>query len=120
MPAINFQRRFAEMIRSGTKHHTIRRKRKYPIKPGDVLKLYTGMRTKSCELIMEAPCTRVVPVMILPACELVRLDGKVLSQMETVMFASRDGFPDVYQFFEFFKQYHTDILMFDLEVIYWR
>ena len=120
MPAYNFRERFVPMILDGSKHHTIRRRRKRPTKPGDVLRLYTGMRTKECKLIASMQCTSVVPVKIYPDTGSVVLDGKPLSEMEVVMFASRDGFPDVYDFFEFFQRYTADVLERELEVIYWR
>ena len=120
MPAYNCQPRFVPMILDGSKHHTIRRKRKRPTKPGDLLKLYTGMRTKECKLIMSEKCTSVVPVKIYPDTGSVVLDGKPLSETEVVIFASRDGFPDVYDFFEFFQRYTSVVREDELEVIYWR
>ena len=119
MPAYNFQPQFVKMIQEGSKHHTIRRRRKRPTKPGETLKLYTGMRTKSCRLIMEVICTSVVPVRVLRAIGVI-LDGKLLSHVETVIFASRDGFPVVYDFFDFFDRYSFEVLNNELEVIYWR
>jgi hypothetical protein len=120
MPAYNFQPQFVQMIQDGSKHHTIRRRRKRPTKPGEMLKLYTGMRTKNCKLIMEVMCTSVVPVQVLRGTGII-LDGKLLSDVETVMFAARDGFPDVYDFFDFFDDHYSfEVLNKELEVIYWR
>lgn len=48
MPLLNFELRFAGLIESGEKRQTIRAQRKYPIKAGDKLYLYTGVRTKNC------------------------------------------------------------------------
>lgn len=95
MPAYNFQPQFVPLILDGTKHHTIRRRRKRPTKPGDVLKLYTGQRTKDCRLVLETICTSVVPVQILPFMSFVMLEGKVLSAEDTMRFAMRDGFQSV-------------------------
>jgi len=120
MPAYNFQRQFVWMIERGAKHHTIRPKRKRPTRPGDRLKLFTGMRTKNCKLIMEETCKKILPVQIFPDTGEIVLDGKQLSRFDVVVFASRDGFPDVYHFFEFFKRYPADVLERNLEVIYWR
>lgn len=53
MPALNFKKQFAEAVRSGDKHQTIRRKRKRPFVVGDTVQLYTGQRTKSCEKLGE-------------------------------------------------------------------
>ena len=60
MPALNFQKQFADDVKSGRKKQTIRLKRKNPIKEGDLLYLYTGMRTKKCEKIGEAKCKTVL------------------------------------------------------------
>jgi hypothetical protein len=53
MPALNFKKEFVEKIRSGEKRQTIRALRKDGRDPkkGDILYLYTGMRTKSCQRI---------------------------------------------------------------------
>lgn len=48
MALLNFQKQFADLIEAGTKRQTIRAARKYPIKVGDKLYLYTGLRTKYC------------------------------------------------------------------------
>lgn len=119
MPAYNFQGRFVEAILEGTKRQTIRPRRKRATRSGDVLQLYTGMRTKHCRLLRVADCTSVVPVQVLRGTGIV-LNGKFLSDAETVMFAGRDGFPDVYDFFDFFDRYAFEVLDKELEVIYWR
>lgn len=120
MPAYNFQARFVEAILDGSKMQTIRRRRKRPTRSGDVLKLYTGMRTKQCRLLKVADCTSVVPIKIFPLYHVVKLDGRVLSAMEEGLFATRDGFEDVNEFYLFFTRYSYDVLSNELEVIYWR
>jgi len=65
MPAYNFKERFAADIETGSKRQTIRRKRKRPTVVGDILYLYTGMRTKKCRKLREATCESVVPVLIM-------------------------------------------------------
>lgn len=62
MPALNFERRFVEAILSGRKTSTLRLPRKRPIKVGDRLYLYTGMRTKYCRKVMETTTMRVTPI----------------------------------------------------------
>jgi hypothetical protein len=120
MPAYNFQPQFVPMILDGSKHHTVRRRRKRPTKPGETLKLYTGMRTKNCKLIMEVTCTSVVPVKIYPDLVYIFLDGRVLSLQEVVHFSVRDGFTNPLEFFDFFKRYPISVRENELEVIYWR
>lgn len=62
MPALNFQERFAYLVDGGQKRQTIRRVWKRPIKPGDTLYLYTGMRTKNCRRLGTVICQYVHPI----------------------------------------------------------
>lgn len=64
MPALNFQAKFAEAVKSGTKRQTIRSYRKYPFKTGDRLFLYTGMRTSSCVKLGETVAQSVTEIRI--------------------------------------------------------
>ena len=67
MPAFNFQKQFVEPIKNGTKTSTIRKLRKdgrQPCKEGDQIKLYTGMRTKNCQLIAVAKVSRIREIAI--------------------------------------------------------
>ena len=115
MPAYNFQDRFIPKILSGTKSHTIRKRRKYPTKVGDILWLYTGMRTKGCRLIAGALCVRVEPIVIWP------FEHRVAANIEFSInqLAYGDGFDNRAEFFEFFKRtYHEDVLN-DFEILFW-
>lgn len=56
MPALNFPKLFAPLVEQRIKRQTIRAKRKIPIKAGQTLYFYTGMRTGSCRKLGEAPC----------------------------------------------------------------
>lgn len=120
MPAYNFQGRFVEAILDGSKRQTIRRRRKRPTKSGDVLQLYTGMRTKQCRLLKTVDCTSVVPIQIHPDTREVYLDGKRLVFDDMQRFSKRDGFKNVYEFLEFFERYPLSVRENELEVIYWR
>lgn len=54
MPALNFSACFADKVAAGTKTKTIRahRKDRRPIaRSAQMIKLYTGMRTKACRLL---------------------------------------------------------------------
>lgn len=64
MPALNFKKQFVPKIQAQEKRSTIRAERKNPIKVGDVLQLYTGMRTKQCTLVGTAECSNITPVKI--------------------------------------------------------
>ncbi len=48
MPSLNFEKQFVPLIESGQKRQTIRVERKNPIKVGDKLYLFSGLRTKYC------------------------------------------------------------------------
>lgn len=58
MVAYSFHRRFVDMIRARDKTHTLRNPRRRHARVGEALQLYTGMRSKSCELIARATCDR--------------------------------------------------------------
>lgn len=64
MPALSFMSRFAPLVESGQKRQTIRKVRKRPIKVGDTLYLYTGMRTKKCRKLGEVVCSEVFGIEI--------------------------------------------------------
>ena len=62
MPLIGFKKEFADLVESGAKRQTIRAPRKRPIKVGDTLYLYTGLRTKQCRKLGEGRCYQVIRV----------------------------------------------------------
>ena len=64
MPAINFKTQFADKVESGEKKQTIRPVRKKPIKAGDTLYLYTGMRTKNCRRLLVTECISIADIKI--------------------------------------------------------
>lgn len=139
MPAYNFQKQFVPMILDGSKPHTIRRKRKHPTKVGDVLKLFTGMRTKNCTLIATAPCIAVEPCLIKPSLQEFWIwedetpdsrfyddsdlnnpvgSFRLMPRDEVQALSIKDGFVMPQNFFDFFKLYKRDVLD-DFEIIYW-
>lgn len=135
MPAYNFQRQFVPMILDGSKSHTIRKARKRPTKPGDVIKMFVGLRTKNCFQFAEVPCVKTEPILIKPwqseawiwhpeePGDLHYVEGKeigsyrLLNPEEVNDMAHHDGFEDVYDFFDFFKRYKSDALYFD--IVWW-
>jgi hypothetical protein len=120
MPLYGVQKQFVPMILDGSKPHTIRRRRKRPTKVGDVLYLYTGLRTKQCKFVLETTCTKIVPIVIYPNLGRVVLDGRMLPLDEVLKFAIKDGFANQMDFFKFFERYPTEVLEREMEVIYWR
>jgi len=123
MPAYNFQGQFVPMILDGSKVHTIRRRRKHPTKVGDMLCLYTGMRTKQCKLIVMTECVKVEPIAIIPNEKSLLIPNIYngwdwLSVSEINRIAHEDGFENVNDFFDFFKRYREEVL-YDFEIIWW-
>lgn len=66
MVALNFQAQFADDVEEGRKRRSIRAPRKDGRDPkkGQVLTLYTGMRTKKCRKLGDTIVARVRPVTI--------------------------------------------------------
>ena len=116
MPALNFKKQFMAAVLNGTKCQTIRATRKHPIKAGDPLHLYTGMRTKQCLRLRVTPCTRVRPITITGSA--VILDGRELSPVERSRLARADGFPSPIDLHIFFLENHGP--NFEGQLIEWR
>jgi hypothetical protein len=102
MPALNFQKQFAPAVEEGNKRQTIRARRKRPIVPGDVLHLYTGMRTASCRKLRETRCQDVLRVVL--SREFAMIDGEYLIDRES--FAERDGFDSYAAMLAWFEKVH--------------
>jgi hypothetical protein len=126
MPAFNFRPEFAEAVEWGYKRQTIRADRRDGrphCKRGDTLKLYTGMRTKSCRLLGTATVTRLARVRIEPTC--MYLDGRLLfatlhdrdGPQTDNEFAEADGFSSFMDMSDWFAKTHG--LPFEGTVIYW-
>ncbi len=120
MPAYNFQRQFVPMILDGSKPHTIRRRRKRPTRVGDMLMLYTGMRTKQCKLIAISECVKITPIDIWIQASTILINGVAIGDDEMFALIERDGFKreNYKEFFQFFKRYERDVLD-DFEIIWW-
>lgn len=102
MPLINFKKQFSQLVEQGIKTQTIRTNRKFPIKKGNRLFLYTGLRTKQTKKLKETVCKSVQEITI--DSNNVLLDGVKLSQKEIIELAKADGFNDQQSFANFFKQ----------------
>lgn len=116
MPALNFKKQFAHAVTLGEKRQTIRAKRKHPIKVGDKLYLYTGMRTKKCVRLRVATCSEVHDIKIAEASCWV--DGRWLALHEIKDLAAADGFMDAPTFCDFFRATHG--LPFTGQLIKWN
>ncbi len=133
MPALNFTV-FIDKILSGEKRQTIRKKRRYPIKQGDKLFLYTGMRQKNCRKLGEAMCLKVIPISINLAalfevgnetCFFVGHPGDMGNPWPTdwqLSLAKNDGFKSWDEFERFFIRGYKMTLgdSFEYDIIQWR
>ena len=117
MPAINFKKQFADMVDRGEKTQTIRQIWSNPIKAGDTLYLYTGMRTKSCRKLGEVLCRKVSPITVNPAN--IQIDGQLYGYLTTKVtnLALADGFFSGAAMGQFFKELYG--LPFDGVLIEW-
>ncbi len=96
------------MILSGHKRQTIRAiGKKRHAKPGDILYLYTGMRTKNCQKIKTTTCISSEPCYIditdTPYGNIYELfvSGEQVKGKEA--FVKADGFKTADEFFTFFN-----------------
>jgi hypothetical protein len=117
MPAYSFKEQFIPSIKSGKKRQIIRKKRKGQAKPGDMLYLYYGMRTKWCTKIGEAVCTATEEIEI-KADGVIKIGGKKLKMWDKRILAEDDGFKDFDAMMSFWNQTHE--LPFVGDIIYWN
>lgn len=106
MVAYNFQKRFIDPIRAGTKRQTIRAQRRLHACEGVWMQLYYGQRTKHCEKIIEDQvCSHVVPIKIVigPRSFLyIEVLGLPMPSDMFDAFAVKDGFENAADMHEFF------------------
>jgi len=106
-------------IRQGRKRQTIRKVRKYPIQPGEILCMWVGLRTKNTEKIGQYICKSVTPVEIHVSGYI--LDGgdgeAVIHPDELTQFANADGFETWQDLVQFFGGYYE--LPFEGVLITW-
>jgi hypothetical protein len=120
MPSLNFKKQFQQAILTGAKEQTIRATRKKPIKVGDSLHLFTGMRTSGCLALGVHRCVRVRDIAIYTSgCSgIVKLEGKELTAAQVDALAKDDGFPNAGAFLDFFADNHGP--NFEGQLIEWR
>lgn len=109
MVAYSFNPRFIEPIRQGVKTQTIRANglRRHARK-GELLQLYSGMRTAHCQRILpDVVCLEVMSIEIAfrhGEIERVRVDGMPCLDLDA--FAIRDGFADAVDMWAFWRDHH--------------
>ncbi|HEX5933764.1 MAG TPA: ASCH domain-containing protein [Pseudorhizobium sp.] len=96
MVAYGFKAFFAPQIETGVKRQTVRANRKRHARPGEMLQLYQGMRTRHCrKIVPDRPCLDVGRIVIeRRRVEIVAIEinGVRLSDDEIEAFARDDGF----------------------------
>lgn len=109
MVAYSFKRQFASAIREGLKTQTIRGDRDRHARPGEMLQLFTGMRTVHCQKICEdVRCTDVRPIGIrfsaIGEIEGIVVDGTPIADLDA--FATKDGFANAADMGAFWREVH--------------
>jgi hypothetical protein len=124
MALLGFKKCFALNVQLGKKRQSIRAKRKHPIKVGERLYLYTGLRTKAARKLGEGVAIFVEEIKI-EQCNAggehltsVEVAGQRLLPTEITELAIADGFPDAVAFLKFFAEEHTGDFVGDL--IKWK
>ena len=107
MVAYSFKAQFAPAIENGWKTQTIRSKRERHAHPGEMLQLYTGMRTAQCRKICEdVRCTGVQAIEITfdteGEIEGILCDGFDVPDLDA--FALQDGFADASDMADFWRR----------------
>jgi uncharacterized protein YqfB (UPF0267 family) len=103
MPAYNFQSGFRPKILSGEKITTIRHCRRRRTRPGELLALYVGMRTKFCRVIARTTVVSVIPIELDLVNRRVFLAGHRVPQDEVETLAREDGFASADSMFDWFE-----------------
>lgn len=137
MVAYGFKKQFVDPILSGLgyyeyingmiprpKRQTIRAigKRRHA-RPGEILQLYTAMRTKQCEKIGDARCVSVDPIRIKIPLDDAWLWVQVANDPAgpaTDAFAQTDGFESVEDMWLFWRKEHPDARLFKGVLIQWE
>ncbi|HUC19089.1 MAG TPA: hypothetical protein VMA37_15535 [Acetobacteraceae bacterium] len=95
MVAYSFKSEFVRPIVTGEKRQTIRAGRRRHVRPGEVMQLYYGMRTKACYLVGTAVCASIWPISIDVTNVLIEYaDTRLKGRQALDDFARSDGFPD--------------------------
>ena len=118
MPAYSFKQEFATKIISGVKSFTIRRPRKRPTWPGDLLSLTIGGRTKNYQVLRYEICRSITPINIHPNA--ISLNGLILNPEQEASFIEADGWEYPHEFYRFFQDQYGLPALGILEVVAWK
>lgn len=99
MVAYGFKKYFVPQIEDGSKTHTIRGNRSRHAHVGELVQLYSGLRTRHCRKIIADPvCVAVAPIIIMSSdlidagIAYIEINGRPLHREEIEPFAASDGF----------------------------
>lgn len=129
MVAYSFKKQFGPPILAGTKAQTIRADRKRHARPGEMVQLFTGMRTRQCRRLGESRCVDVLPVRFAfskrGAAELMQVGERYLVTSDQMnVFAQADGFADLEAMAGFWWAEHPpeagNVLTFEGVLIRWQ
>ena len=106
MPLLVFKKCWAPAVESGEKRHTIRARRKNGKDPraGQILYMWTGLRSKKSRKLREEVCTSSEPIQI--EWDSVVVAGQLLDADQEEQLAIADGFDTLTDFREFFLKDH--------------
>lgn len=125
MVAYSFKRRFVTPIKVGLgqiehipgtefvpKRQTIRSAagKKRHARPGEMVQLYYGLRTKHCFSIGVARCTDVAPIkiMVTPMNGLLIETDRIIGSRESEQFSKDDGFASLDDMDKFWREEHGE------------
>ena len=129
MVAYSFKKQFGPQILAGTKAQTIRADRKRHARTGEMVQLFTGMRTRQCRRLGESQCVEVLPVRFAfskrGAAELMQVGERYLvTSAQMNAFAQADGFADLEAMAGFWWAEHPpeagNVLTFEGVLIRWQ
>lgn len=103
MVAYSFHRIFAPQVAALTKRQTIRADRRRHARPGEPVQLFTAMRTRQCQKLVDRDptCSSVLPIAIEVTTLIdefiasIEIDGRSLHRDEIEPFAAADGFAPI-------------------------
>lgn len=127
MVAYNFKPSFAPRIIDRTKQQTVRHAgKKRHARPGELVQLYTGLRTRAAQKIIDDPMCVAVDHIIIPVdasfhhrVGTIEINGAPLELEAAAAFAIADGFPDLMHFGRFWLLTHGEG-RFEGVVVRWR
>jgi len=124
MVAYSFKKQFGPPILAGTKAQTIRAERagrSRHARPGELVQLYTGMRTRQCTKLGESKCIAVWPIELHLGVGIVFAnDGWIRTGEDLDAFARQDGFRGWPEMVAFWKVEHPDAVVFEGILIRWQ